>query len=129
MSLPRILVVDDEEEYRDGIRWALHEIFENHVLVFEAVDGKEAVDRVKGGGPPFDVIFMDGRMPQMHGLEAIRRIKPFAPETKIIFIGAMPDDQEEAGAEGAYLLPKTFGVAAVERALRTLGLLPQEGSS
>ncbi|MBI2587916.1 PIG-L family deacetylase [Candidatus Azambacteria bacterium] len=86
MSLPRILVVDDEEEYRDGIRWALHEIFENHVLVFEAVDGKEAVDRVKGGGPPFDVIFMDGRMPQMHGLEAIRRIKPFAPETKIIFI-------------------------------------------
>jgi len=71
-------------------------------IVAEAKSGQEAIELVKRLHP--DVVLMDIVMPGMSGIEATRRIKEIAPQTKVIAITAYDDAQfpkqsVEAGAD------------------------------
>ena len=68
----RLFIADDHAIIRKGIR-AMLETVPDIELVGEAVNGREAVSGVAKLRP--DVILMDLVMPDMDGIEAIRRIK------------------------------------------------------
>jgi NarL family two-component system response regulator LiaR len=79
----RVLVVDDHAIVRKGI-CALLATEQAIQVVGEASNGKEAVDCAKALAP--DVILMDIVMPEMDGLEAIRHIIEYEPETRILVL-------------------------------------------
>jgi NarL family two-component system response regulator LiaR len=85
----RVLIVDDHEIVRQGIRAILSES-EDIEVVAEASDGLAAIQQVKHTKP--DVILMDLIMPNMDGVEAIRRITNQQPEVRILVITTYSGD-------------------------------------
>ena len=71
----RVLLVDDQELFREGVK-VIVDAQEGMSVVGAAADGLEAVRLVEELAP--DVVLMDIRMPEMDGVEATRQI--FAPE-------------------------------------------------
>ncbi len=83
MGSLRILIVDDYETVRGGVR-SLLSSRRDWVVCGEAGDGLEAVDKAKSLRP--DVVLMDISMPRMNGVEATRIIRREVPESKVIIV-------------------------------------------
>jgi len=101
----RILVVDDHELVRAGLRGVL-DADPSIEVVAEASDGMQAVAAVEIHHP--DVVVMDLQMPGMGGIEATRRILAARPGTAVLALTMFDDDDSvfaalQAGARG-YLL-------------------------
>lgn len=73
----RVLVVDDQEMYRVGLR-AILEAERDVTVVGEAADGDEALVRARATQP--DVVLMDVRMPNRNGIDATRLLTAPARE-------------------------------------------------
>lgn len=100
-----LLLVDDHVVVREGIRMRL-ELEPTLEVIGEASNGQEAVSESKRIRP--DVIIMDLQMPIMDGVEAIATIKAAQPDTEIIALTSVLEDNMvvsavQAGAAG-YLL-------------------------
>ena len=114
----RVLIVDDHEIVREGLRAVLEEEDDLEV-VGEAGSGDEAVARVRALAP--DVVLMDLAMPGLPALEAVRLIREAAPATQVLILTTFVDERQvraaiEAGAIG-YLL-KDVLKTDLARALR-----------
>jgi DNA-binding NarL/FixJ family response regulator len=120
MNEIKILVVDDHAIMRDGIR-ALLEVHDDMMIVGEASDGREAIEKTQQLSP--DLLIMDIAMPGMDGIEAVRRIKKKNPKVKVLFL-TQHDHKEyifsaiKAGAAG-YLPKKALGTELIS-AIRAL---------
>jgi CheY-like chemotaxis protein len=75
---PYILVVDDDADFREGLRTALEM---KGYQVEDAGNGKEALDRIVDR-PPL-LVLLDLQMPVMNGRELLQRLRG-APETREI---------------------------------------------
>jgi DNA-binding NarL/FixJ family response regulator len=100
----RVLIVDDHDLFRTGLRNLLEE--QGVVLVGEAATGADAVKLVRERNP--DVVVMDLNMPGMGGVEATRHISAIAPLTHVVMLTISDEDNDVmdailAGACG-YLL-------------------------
>jgi NarL family two-component system response regulator LiaR len=84
-----VLIVDDHEVVRKGIRGYLDTLTEYDV-VGEADSGEQAVDLVKQLVP--DVILMDLMLPGIDGVEATRIVKNISPRTQIVVLTSYHDD-------------------------------------
>ncbi|WP_324715664.1 response regulator transcription factor [Carboxydochorda subterranea] len=116
----RILVADDHEVVRIGLRSLLERIPE-FAVVGEADTGSRAVELTDSLQP--DVVVMDIRMPELNGVEACRRIKERHPGVKVIMLTSYPDDEAVfgavmAGASG-YVLKEVNSMDLVD-AIRTV---------
>ena len=84
-----VLIVDDHEVVRNGIRGYLDTLPEYEV-VGEAESGEQAVDLVTQLVP--DVILMDLMLTGMDGVEATRIVKNISPRTQIVVLTSYHDD-------------------------------------
>ncbi|MCK4316006.1 MAG: response regulator transcription factor [Anaerolineae bacterium] len=101
----RVFIAEDHAIVRKGIR-ALLTMAPDIEVVGEASNGREVIPRVESLRP--DVILMDLVMPEMDGIEAIRRITARQPEARILVLTSFATDDKvfpaiKAGALG-YLL-------------------------
>jgi DNA-binding NarL/FixJ family response regulator len=83
MSSIRLLLVDDHEAVRRGIRSVLAGN-PNIQVVGEAADGEEAVKRATELHP--EIILLDISLPGISGIEAARGIRKVSPESLIVFV-------------------------------------------
>jgi PAS domain S-box-containing protein len=102
LSTVRILIVDDHEAVRRGIRSLLASRSE-WTVCGEAADGLEAVEKARVLGP--DVVLMDVSLPQLDGVEAARTIRRERPETNVVIVSQndprlLSRQAAEAGARG-----------------------------
>ena len=105
----RIVIAEDHTILREGLKVLLssHPDLE---VVGEAVDGREAVQRVEEAAP--DLVLLDLSMPRMDGMEAIREIRKGSPETKILALTVHKAEEYvlsalQAGADGYALKDAT----------------------
>lgn len=123
----RVLIVDDHEVVREGLR-ALIRRRDEMEIVGEASSVATAIEEARRTEP--DVVVMDVRLPDGSGIEACREIRAARPDTKVIMLTSYADEEAVfasimAGATG-YLLKQTRMQAltdAIERAVRGESLL------
>ncbi|MBM3144222.1 MAG: response regulator transcription factor [Chloroflexi bacterium] len=100
----RVIVADDHSLFRDGIISLLEAA--EYEVVAQVGDGMAAVEAVRRYRP--DLALLDISMPEMNGLEALRKIKNEFPETSAVMLTVSDADEDlfeaiEIGADG-YLL-------------------------
>ena len=117
----RVMLVDDHEIVRDGIR-AMLEAQDDIVVTSEAGSVRDAIDEAARTRP--DVIVMDVRLTDGSGIEATREIRAARPATKVLMLTSFADDEAlfasiMAGASG-YVL-KQVKSGDLLRAIRAVG--------
>jgi DNA-binding NarL/FixJ family response regulator len=116
----RVLLVDDHDLFRTGLRTLLEE--QRVQIVGEAAAGAEAVRLVRELAP--DVVVMDLNMPGITGVEATRQITAIAPLTRVLVLTISDQDADVmdailAGACG-YLL-KDASIQELMRGIEAAG--------
>jgi len=117
----RVMLVDDHEIVRDGIKWML-DTQDDIVVTAQAGSVQEAIDEAARTRP--DVVVMDVRLADGSGIEATRQIRADHPETKVLMLTSFADDEAlfssiMAGASG-YVL-KQVKPGELLRAIRAVG--------
>jgi len=90
MKKAKIILVDDHQLFRNGLRFILSET-EGLDIIAEASNGKELLDALKVMTP--DLILMDINMPEMNGIEATRRALQVNPDLKILVLSMFGDEE------------------------------------
>lgn len=85
----KILLVDDHAVVRSGIRKFL-EATQDVEIVAEAGTGTEALERVRD--QPWDVVLLDISLPDLDGLEVLKRIKRDRPELPVLIFSMYAED-------------------------------------
>lgn len=116
----RVLLVDDHQVLRDGLRLLL-ESEEDMFIVGEAANGKQAIESAEQLTP--DVIVMDLGLPDISGIDVMKLIRTKLPNTHIVVL-SMHTQKEfvvnsiEAGADG--YVPKSSTHESLLDAIRTV---------
>lgn len=115
MSRAGILVVDDEPLLREIFTEYLSEQGFAVAVAADAYEAMELASRL-----PYDLIFLDIKMPGLDGVDALERLKEMQPEARFILMTGYWDQtrylQERAEKIGIYrLLEKPFEMAEILR--------------
>ena len=90
--MPRILVIDDEQEIRSIVK---HHLLKANYEVVEAEQGEEAIQNINKGDNPLriDAAICDLQMPKINGVEAISYFQKEYPTLPLIVMTGFPDTQ------------------------------------
>ena len=118
--MTRLLVVDDHEIVRAGVKRLLAEVSE-FTVAGEAGSGADAVNMVRESD--WDVVLLDISMPDMNGIDALQQIKQWKPELPVLILSSHPEEIYainllRAGAGG--YLNKVCAPAELAGAIRTV---------
>jgi DNA-binding NarL/FixJ family response regulator len=105
MSTLRVLIADDHDVVRKGLRMLIEER-PGWTVCAEARSGREAVEQATQLHP--DVVVIDVSMPDLNGLEATRLIRKASPKSEVLVITHHDSDEMaaeviDAGARGYVL--------------------------
>ena len=93
-DLLRVMLVDDHDLFRTGLRNLLEE--QGVQVVGEAASGSDALRIVREIAP--DVVVMDLNMPGMSGVEATRQVTSLAPLTRVVVLTISDQDEDVMNA-------------------------------
>jgi two-component system NarL family response regulator len=93
-----ILIVDDQEFMRSGIRAMITRWRPEWTLCGEAANGEDAIRAVIALKP--DVVIMDVSMPRMDGIEAASRIAKVSRSTRVLLVSGFEPKSLALSAEG-----------------------------
>ena len=119
-SIYNIVIVDDHELFRDGLKFFLTQV-SGMKIVGEAANGADFLKLLKKVKP--DMVLMDIAMPVMDGIEATRQAIKYFPELKIVALTGFGDEEYytkmiQAGAVGFIL--KHAGKEDIETAIHAV---------
>ncbi len=121
MSRTKILIVDDHQIVRDGIKRILTD--ENDIELIGSVgSGKEALDFIKCTQP--SIVIADLSMPNMSGIELTEKLTKLYPEIKVLILSMFNNEEYivsaiQAGAKG-YLPKQDSTTEILLEAIRTI---------
>lgn len=121
MSTISLVIVDDHEIVREGLRLTLQKESDFNVIG-EAANGRELLQLIKNTRP--DVVLLDERMPKERGIDICRKLVKLYPDIKIIILTAYAEQEESivqamiAGAKG--FLIKNVEITELKRAIRAV---------
>jgi DNA-binding response OmpR family regulator len=122
----RILLVEDEKDLAQLVSEILRAL---PVKVIVAKTGREAVSLLISE-PPFDLVLLDLVLPQLSGLEVLRRLRRISTSTKVIlstgYIASL-DPKDVAGLDVSGLLAKPYMPSELLTAVRA-ALWPEQNS-
>jgi DNA-binding NarL/FixJ family response regulator len=116
----RVLVIDDQELVRAGLRGILRTEF-GFDVVGECADGGEAIAAVEALAP--DVVLMDVRMPFVDGVQATRELRRRGDSPPVLALTTFDDDEVLAGvlrAGAAGFVLKGVPAEDLHRAVRVV---------
>jgi two-component system, cell cycle sensor histidine kinase and response regulator CckA len=87
-SAPTILIVDDEPQICEFVRWVLEDA---GYLTSVAESGPSAIDFVAACGYP-DLLLTDLKMPQMYGDELAAKLRRGRPELKVLYLTGLSQE-------------------------------------
>ncbi len=120
--MARVMIVDDALFMRASVKKILES--NGHTVAGEASNGKEAIEKYVEVKP--DIVTLDITMPEMDGIEALKRIKLIDPNAKILICSALGQKDKvieaiQNGATGFVVKPfqeENF-LGALDKALNT----------
>lgn len=116
----KILIVDDNKEFREAFAFLLQENFsDTYDELFEAENGSEAIDIIRKKS--IDIVFMDKQMPVMDGIEATKKIVDQYRSIKVIAVSFHSEFEDiksmlEAGARN-YIIKEELNIESVRNCL------------
>jgi DNA-binding NarL/FixJ family response regulator len=116
----RVLLVDDQELVRTGLRGILREAF-GFDVVGECADGREVSATVAAVAP--DVVLMDVRMPFVDGVQATRELRRLQDSPPVLALTTFDDEEVLAGmlrAGAAGFVLKGVPAEDLQRAVRAV---------
>jgi pilus assembly protein CpaE len=123
----RVLIVDDNNEYRKYLRRVLS-AQEDLIVENEAADGEDAILLAQQLKP--DVILMDFNLPGIDGLNATRRIKEQLARTAVIILSNDESCRDSAVSFGAdAFLSKSSSLSEILAVVRRMEPNKREGAS
>jgi DNA-binding NarL/FixJ family response regulator len=116
----RIIIVDDHEFFRNGVKMVINKL-KYAKVVAEASNGKEFLELLKD--KEADIVLMDIEMPLMNGIEATERALEEYPDLKVVGLTMFNDEEYidrmvDAGASG--LLLKNISKEILDKALQSI---------
>ena len=120
MNKIKLIIVDDHQMFRDGLKFMLSEN-ENIDIIGEAEDGEKFIRLLDTLDP--DIVLMDINMPHMNGVDATKKALEIKPNIKIIVISMFGDENYyyqmiQAGAKGFVM--KQSGSDELKTAIETV---------
>ncbi len=114
-SIKRILIVDDEQLIREGLSKALHKLCDFQGEIKTVGTAGEAIDEISLYF--HDICFLDIDLPDLNGLDVMKKINEISPETRVAIITALTinDDMKRKIEKGASLfIPKPFDISQIK---------------
>lgn len=126
--MPRVLIVDDEENQRRTLSIGLRLDGFDVVVSGSSV---EALRALEGATPPIDVALIDLMMPGLNGLELARQMRRLYPQVRVVLssayhLSARQVERADCGAVG--FVPKPYRLAELCSFLRSKTKPPQSPS-
>jgi len=91
----RVMIVDDHDVVREGLRQILSETSDIEVTA-EAATGNDALDLLRKGG--IDVMILDLNLPDRSGLDVLQQVRASAPRVRVVVLSMNPEESFAARA-------------------------------
>ena len=114
----KVLLVDDHQVVREGLRFVLEQEFDIQV-VGEAADGNAALRAIRDLAP--DVVLLDMMMPDLDGMAVLNTLRHEKPGPAVVVLTSYPDQEQAIAtvrAGALSYLPKSAAVDRVTDAVR-----------